>query len=161
MHNSRLQARTRQELNELSRQAGNTDAVDFFHLLTGPERLELTDAHLPEHRERLYPPTVTLSMFIQQVLSEDGSCQRAVNGRVAQCTPDHQAHFPQPCTQAAGVGFPAAQRVGVIYLATGAVLDAAIGPSQGQGQQRTRLAAPAAGRIQTQRWAMLADAAIG
>ncbi len=86
MHNSRLQARTRQQLNELSRQAGNTDAVDFFNLLTGPELLELTDAHLPEHRERLYPPTVTLSMFIQQVLSEDGSCQRAVNGWAAQCT---------------------------------------------------------------------------
>lgn len=40
MHNSRLQARTRQQLNELSRQAGNTDAVDFFNLLTGPELLD-------------------------------------------------------------------------------------------------------------------------
>jgi rhodanese-related sulfurtransferase len=28
--------------------------VDFFNVLTGPSLLELTEAHLPEHRERLY-----------------------------------------------------------------------------------------------------------
>ena len=59
-------------------------AVDFFNVLTGPSLLELTEAHLPEHRERLYPPTVALSMFIKQALEEDGSCQRAVNGWAAQ-----------------------------------------------------------------------------
>jgi hypothetical protein len=58
--------------------------VDFFNVLTGPLLLELTEAHLPEHRERLYPPTVTLSMFIKQVLEADGSCQKAVNGWAAQ-----------------------------------------------------------------------------
>jgi len=52
-------------------------AVDFFNVLTGPLLLELTEAHLPADRERLYPPTVTLSMFIKQVLEADGSCQRA------------------------------------------------------------------------------------
>ena len=60
------------------------DTVDFFNILTGPQLLELTDAYLPEHRERLYPPTVTLSMFIKQVLEADGSCQKAVNGWAAQ-----------------------------------------------------------------------------
>ena len=59
-------------------------AVDFFNVLTGPLLLELTDAYLPEHRERLYPPTVTLSMFIKQVLEADGSCQKAVDGWAAQ-----------------------------------------------------------------------------
>ena len=34
---------------------------------------------LPDHRERLYPPTETLSMFLAQALSEDRSCQKAVN----------------------------------------------------------------------------------
>jgi hypothetical protein len=48
-------------------------------VLTGPELLELTEAHLPEHRERLYPPTVTLSMFMMQALNEDGSCRKVVN----------------------------------------------------------------------------------
>jgi len=57
--------------------------MDFFNVLTGPQLLELTDAQLPEHRERLYPPTVTLSMFLRQALAEDGSCQRAVNGWAA------------------------------------------------------------------------------
>jgi hypothetical protein len=60
------------------------NAVDFFNLLTGPQLFELTEAHLPAHRERLYPPTVVLSMFIKQSLEEDGSCQRAVNGWAAQ-----------------------------------------------------------------------------
>ena len=59
-------------------------AVDFFNVLTGPLLLEVTEAHLPEHRERLYPPTVALSMFIKQALEADGSCQRAVNAWAAQ-----------------------------------------------------------------------------
>ena len=58
--------------------------MDFFNVLTGPLLLELTDEFLPPHRERVYPPTVALAMFIQQSLAEDGSCQRAVNGWAAQ-----------------------------------------------------------------------------
>ena len=46
----------------------------------------MTEAYLPEHRERLYPPTVTLSMFMKQALSADRSCQRAVNAWAAQRT---------------------------------------------------------------------------
>lgn len=57
--------------------------MDFFNVLTGPELLELTEAHLPEHRERLYPPTVTLAIFVRQALAADPSCQRAVNGWAA------------------------------------------------------------------------------
>lgn len=53
-------------------------AVDFFNTLAGPFR-KLIDALLPEHRERLYPPTVTLSMFLSQALHADHSCQRVVN----------------------------------------------------------------------------------
>lgn len=58
--------------------------MDFFNLLTGPELLEMTEALLPEHRERLYPPTQVLAMFIKQALEEDRSCQRAVNAWAAQ-----------------------------------------------------------------------------
>jgi hypothetical protein len=56
--------------------------VDFFNLLTGPELLEPLEALLPEYRERKYPPTVTLAMFLGQVLSADGSCQNAVNDAI-------------------------------------------------------------------------------
>ena len=59
-----------------------TDCYGFFNLLTGPELLDAVEAQLPEHRERFYPPTVTLSLFMTQVLSSDGSCQNAVNGYV-------------------------------------------------------------------------------
>jgi hypothetical protein len=59
-------------------------AVDFFNVLTGPQMLEQTEALLPEHRERLYPPTVTLAMFMKQALEEDRSCQKAVNAWAAQ-----------------------------------------------------------------------------
>lgn len=182
----------------IRQQVQKTEAVDFFNILTGSQLLETTEALLPEHRERLYPPTVTLSMFMRQTLQADGSCQRAVNGWAAQraaeglsacstrtgayCkarqrlpvemvmalsrqtaellsdkalkpwrwrgrtvklvdgtglsmpdTPANQARYPQSSAQAVGVGFPLARLVAVICLATGAVLDAAIGAHKGEG----------------------------
>ena len=48
-------------------------------------------------------------------------------------TPQNQAIYPQPSTQALGVGFPLARLVMVICLATGAALDVTIGPHSGKG----------------------------
>ena len=59
--------------------AQNSDALSFFNQLTSPELLKTLESQLPEHRERLYPPTETLSMFLAQTLNEDRSCQKAVN----------------------------------------------------------------------------------
>ncbi len=59
--------------------ATNSDSYDFFNVLTSPELLDQVEALLPAHRERLFPPTETLSMFLAQALSADRSCQRAVN----------------------------------------------------------------------------------
>lgn len=177
-------------------------AEEFFNVLTSAKLLQTTEALLPAHRERLYPPTVTLSMFMRQVLQADGSCQQAVNGWAAQraaiglstssvrtgayCrarqrlplqmvqmlmrqtghqlsaeasalwhgrsvklidgtgismpdTPENQASYPQPGSQAAGVGFPQAQVVAIICLASGAVLDAAMGPCSGKGNSELGL----------------------
>lgn len=187
-----------QRRSRITRRSESTEAVDFFNVLTSEELLQTTESLLPEHRERLYPPTVTLSMFMRQTLEADASCQKAVNGWAAQraadglracsvrtgayCrarqrlplemvsglarrtgqvlslkahkrwlwrgravklvdgtglsmpdTPENQAVYPQPSTQAQGVGFPLARLVMVICLATGAALDAAIGPYQGKG----------------------------
>ena len=47
--------------------------------LTGPELLGTAEALLPPHRERLFPPIETLSMYIAQALDPDRSCQKAVN----------------------------------------------------------------------------------
>lgn len=190
--------RSQQHRDRIRRQCGGSKAVEFFNLLTGAELLEMTESHLPEHRERLYPPTVALSMLIKQALEEDRSCQKAVNAWAAQraaeglsvqsvstgaycrargrvplemlvaltresgrllcegardtwgwrgrrvkladgtgiSMPDtsaNQAHYPQPSSQAEGVGFPLARLVGIVCLSTGAVLEAALGPHAGKG----------------------------
>lgn len=64
---------------QISKHAANSDSFTFFNLLTGPELLGEVESLLPEHRERLFPPTETLSMFLAQVLSADSSCQSIVN----------------------------------------------------------------------------------
>ncbi|MGB5742876.1 MAG: IS4 family transposase, partial [Sedimenticolaceae bacterium] len=61
------------------RHLGNADAYAMFNLLTGPELFDRVEALVPEHRERLFPPTETLSMFLAQALSADGSCRQVVN----------------------------------------------------------------------------------
>ena len=191
-------SQSQQHCSHIRRRVREAGAVDFFNILSGPELLEMTDNYLPQHRERLYPPTVTLSMFMKQVLAADRSCQRAVDAWAAQraveglsvqsirtgaycqarqrlplemvtalmretgrllsdqaqptwCwrgravkladgtgismpdTPENQASYPQPSSQAQGVGFPLARLVAVICLSTGAVLNAAIGPHAGKG----------------------------
>lgn len=84
MSDRNAESRSQQHAKHISRSVREVEAVDFFNLLTGPELLAMTDALLPEHRERLYPPTLALSMFMGQVLSEDGSCQKAVDSWAAQ-----------------------------------------------------------------------------
>jgi hypothetical protein len=51
----------------------------MFNLVTGPQLFDRVEALLPEHRERLFPSTETLSMLVAQALSADGSCRQAVN----------------------------------------------------------------------------------
>ncbi len=59
--------------------AENSDSYTFFNLLTAPAFLDQVESSLPDHRERLFPPTETLSMFLAQTMSADRSCQYAVN----------------------------------------------------------------------------------
>ena len=68
-----------QQQSRVRRRADQSDAYTFFNLLTHPELLDRVESLLPDHRERLFPPTETLSMFLSQALSADRSCQRAVN----------------------------------------------------------------------------------
>jgi Transposase DDE domain len=195
---------SRQHRTRIRRHIDRAGAVDFFNLLTGPELLEMTEKSVPEHRERLYAPTVALSMFLKQSLEVDRSCQRAVNAWAGQraaeglsvqsvrtgaycrararlplemmvaltretgrllcaraqrqwrwrgrCvkladgtgismpdTAENQARYPQPRSQAQGVGFPLAGLVGIVCLSTGAVLEAAIGAHASKGQSEQDL----------------------
>ena len=61
------------------RHAENSEPYTFFNLLTSPALLDEVESLLPEHRERLFPPTETLSMYLAQALNADRSCQKAVN----------------------------------------------------------------------------------
>lgn len=176
----------------------NSNSYGFFNQLTSNVMLNKVEALLPEHRERLYPPTETLSMFLAQAMSTDRSCQYIVNqaafqrlteglsanstytggycrarqrlplGMVSQLTqylseqidqqlpdawhwqgrrvrivdgttvtmPDtaaNQAAFPQQRGQKPGLGFPICRLVGITCLASGALINAAIGRFNGKG----------------------------
>ena len=77
MNDSIDNARTQQR--RVRAQVCNSDAYAFFNLLTGSELFEKVESVLPDHRERRFPPTETLSMFLAQALSADRSCQKAVD----------------------------------------------------------------------------------
>lgn len=184
--------------------AANSDSYTFFNLLTAPEFLDQVELSLPAHRERLFPPTETLSMYLAQAMSADRSCQKAVDaaaikrliGGLAPCsthtgaycrarqrlplemvstlarhtgrvmvertpdtwhwrgrpvklvdgatvalpdTADNQAVYPQPRSQQPGLGYPLCRVVGIVCLASGAVLDAAMGPCRGKGSDEQSL----------------------
>ncbi len=198
-----LRARAHQQ-QRIHHHVANSDSYAFFNLLTGPQFLGQVESLLPEHRERLFPPTETLSMFVAQALSADRSCQNAVDdaaikrliGGLPPCsthtgaycqarqrlplemvstlarhtgrvmaertpqtwhwrgrpvrlvdgatvalpdTPDNQELYPQPSSQQPGLGFPLCRLVGIICLASGAVLNAAMGPCQGKGSDEQSL----------------------
>jgi hypothetical protein len=103
-----------QRQTRIGRQAKATQAVEFFNVLTSPELLATTEALLPEHRERLYPPTVALSMFMRQVLEADDSCQKAVNGWAAQRAADGLS----PCSVRTGGYCRARQRLPLERVST-------------------------------------------
>ena len=71
--------RAAQQQRRFAKRAQNVDANHFFNLHTDSRMLGLVEAQLPEHRERQFPSTLTLAMFLGQIMSADGSCQNAVN----------------------------------------------------------------------------------
>ncbi len=83
----------------LKRYASSSDAFSFFNLLTSPDLLDTLESSLPEHRERLFPPTETLSMFLAQALHADRSCQRIVNDAAVKRLIHH---LPQCSTNTGG-----------------------------------------------------------
>ena len=182
----------------IKRYQSNSDSYRFFNLLTSNSLLDKVEELLPDHRERLYPPTETLSLFLAQAMSADRSCQRIVNQSAVQrlsvgmaasstrtgayCrarqrlplamisdltrylgeqlhsdvpeqwhwlgrpvklvdgttvtmpdTPKNQEAFPQQRGQQPGLGFPICRLVGITCLASGALLDVAIGRFNGKG----------------------------
>jgi hypothetical protein len=68
-----------QQCVHIRQRASRCDSYTFFNALTAPYWLDQVESLLPAHRERLFPPTETLSMFLNQALSADRSCQQAVD----------------------------------------------------------------------------------
>lgn len=180
------------------------DSFSFFNLLTSPQLLSKIEELEPEFRERRFPPTETLSMFLSQVMNADRSCQNIVNvmavkrlanglpphntgtgsyckarqrlplsmvSELVRCTgqlitqelptqwcwqgrpvklvdgttvtmPDtakNQDVYPQQSSQKPGLGFPICRIVGILCLASGSVLNAAMGPYKGKGADEQTL----------------------
>jgi hypothetical protein len=70
---------SQQQIREIRRRAEQVESMDIFNLITGPDLLERLEALLPQCRERTFTPTVTLAMFLRQVLHADSSCQNALD----------------------------------------------------------------------------------
>jgi Transposase DDE domain len=179
------------------------EGLPFLAILSRPFVAAACRALGHQWRERVYTPWITLSLFLSQVLSEDHSCDEAVDrlqkvrydqglppvspettsycaarghlpegvfwelvrgtgrtiqekadiswlfrGRPVQIvdgstvlmpdTAPNQAAYPQPGSQAPGLGFPIARLLVVFSLAVGTVLEAAMG--RYQGKQTSELA---------------------
>ncbi len=98
----------------IRKSASNSDSYEFFNMLTSPELLDQVEVLLPDHRERLYPPTETLSMFLAQALSTDRSCQCAVNDAAIK----RLAGGLTPCSTHTGAYCRARQRLPVEMVST-------------------------------------------
>lgn len=69
----------RSEQQKIRNQIKNSNMDTFFNLLSRPDLCSNLEEFLPKHRERMYPPLATLSMFLTQALNPDSSCQNIVN----------------------------------------------------------------------------------
>jgi hypothetical protein len=70
-------ARTQQR--RLFKHLHSGSAEGFMDVLAEPEFRDSMNSLMPAHRQRLFVPERTLSMFMAQVLSADRGCQNAVN----------------------------------------------------------------------------------
>ena len=69
----------------MERYARHCTPYTFLNTLTCPEWLTVVEDLLLEHRERQFPPTKTLSMFLAQAMNAGRSCQNIVNEMALTC----------------------------------------------------------------------------
>lgn len=189
---------------QISTHHSKLNALSFFNQLTSDQLLERVESLLPDHRERTFPPTETLSLFLSQAINEDRSCRNVVNqssiarliGGLPKCsiatggyckararlpvdmirtltrftgelidqkvcnkwrwqgrrvrivdgttvtlpdTPENQKRYPQLKAQKPGLGFPMCRLVGITCLSSGALLDSAMCPVSGKGNDEQSL----------------------
>ena len=74
---------TQHQTNRVSHFVNSSSNYTWFNLLTSEPLFDTLESLLPDHRERQYPPTESLSMFLTQAMSADRSCQNVVNQAAA------------------------------------------------------------------------------
>lgn len=82
MNHTAISLRAKQ--GSLQRKLNESDCLGTFNLLTNDLLFDEVERLLPSHRERFFPPTETLAMFVTQALSADRSCQHIVNQAAVQ-----------------------------------------------------------------------------
>jgi hypothetical protein len=105
MHTNRRSSRPQRH--RIRQRSRAVHAYDFFNRLTDDDLLEVVDQHLPVHRERLFPPTTALSMFMAQTLNADSSCQATIDRHAV----ERVANDLRPCSTATGAYCKARQRL--------------------------------------------------
>jgi hypothetical protein len=105
MHTNRRSARLQRH--RVRQRSHAIHSYDLFNLLTDSTLLDVVERELPSHRERLFPPTATLSMFMAQALNADASCQATVDRHAV----ERIANGLTPCSTATGAYCKARQRL--------------------------------------------------
>jgi hypothetical protein len=204
---------TRDQFHSVRDRLAQQDGLPFLQLLSRAFVEAACRRCRHQWRDRIYTPWITLSMFLSQMLSDDHSCDEAVehlqkfrhDQGLSSVSPDtgsycdarqrlpedliwdlarrsgqsihnhskrswlfhdrpvkvvdgstvvmpdtreNQAAYPQPSTQAPGVGFPMARILVIFSLAVGTVLDAAIGPYRGKQTSELALLRQVIGHFQ-------------
>ena len=108
------QKRLKIQQNNIQSQASKTNAYSFFNLLTSSKLLSVVEAQLPDHRERLYPPTTTLSLFLAQAMNTNSSCQSTVDRHVV----ERVFNGLPACSVMTGAYYKARQRLPTTMIST-------------------------------------------
>lgn len=188
----------------ISKSIKNSHSDHWSEMMDKQNLIPIIEEYSKKCRYRIYTPKQTLSMFLTQAISEDRSCQKAVNStalnllssdqtscsiatggycrarqRLSESmitdmsksvalsnekkvkagwrfrgrevylvdgttismpdTVDNQKKYPQPNFQKTGLGFPICRVVGIISLATGSLINAAVSPFSGKGSAEQAL----------------------
>jgi len=66
------------QINLLKKRFVQTEGLPFYDILTCDTLSKIIEKTVGRYRNRVYPPVVTLSAFISQILDTDHSCKNAV-----------------------------------------------------------------------------------
>lgn len=94
-------------INALKKRFLQQEGLPFNDILSQEHLQQVVLEEVGEYRDRVYPPIVTLTAFISQVLSEDHSCREAV----ARVRADQVARGETPCSAATGAYCKARKRL--------------------------------------------------